>query len=224
MITRLEWGEQCNNPRYVETNLHGDAQALYDQVYCQRGEAENRIKEAQVGLFATRTSCRTMRSNQLCMLLAALGYVRIERLRALALQGTALATAQVYALRVKLLKVSRRGNTRHPSHPSVPGLQLTRCRYLRACHAHAELSLSINPAHGLHVDTKPARNPSRGGGRCACVQHHHNGYPCSCTVKRYLAFLQIKNRLSGRGLGICVKYAGKRVTGVCQAPLLGRVR
>jgi Transposase DDE domain group 1 len=28
------------------------------QSYCQRGEAENRIKEAQIGLFATRTSCR----------------------------------------------------------------------------------------------------------------------------------------------------------------------
>lgn len=106
VITRLEWGEQGNNPRYVVTNLGGDAQLLYDQLYCQRGEAENRIKEAQVGLFATRTSCHVMRSNQLRMLLAALGYVLIERLRALALQGTTLATAQVDTLRVKLLKVA----------------------------------------------------------------------------------------------------------------------
>jgi hypothetical protein len=82
------------------------AQALYDELYCQRGEAENRIKEAQVGLFATRTSCHVMRSNQLRMLLAALGYVLIERLRALALQGTALASAQVDTLRIKLLKVA----------------------------------------------------------------------------------------------------------------------
>ena len=73
--------------------FYGDAQALYDKLYCQRGEAENRIKEAQVGLFATRTSCHVMRSNQLRMLLAALGYVLVERLRALALQGTALACA-----------------------------------------------------------------------------------------------------------------------------------
>lgn len=106
VITRLEYGEQGNNPRYVVTNLDAPAQQLYDDVYCQRGEAENRIKEAQVGLFATRTSCQHFQSNQLRMLLAALGYVLIERLRALALQGTALATAQVDTLRIKLLKVT----------------------------------------------------------------------------------------------------------------------
>ena len=106
VITRLEYGQQGNNPRYVVTNLAGQAQELYDDLYCQRGEAENRIKEAQVGLFATRTSCHHFQSNQLRMLLAALGYVLIERLRALALVGTALATAQVDTLRIKLLKVA----------------------------------------------------------------------------------------------------------------------
>ena len=106
VITRLEYGGQGNNPRYVVTNLAGVAQELYDDLYCQRGEAENRIKEAQVGLFASRTSCHHFQSNQLRMLLAALGYVLIERLRALALVGTKLATAQVDTLRCKLLKVA----------------------------------------------------------------------------------------------------------------------
>jgi hypothetical protein len=106
VITRLEWGDQGHNPRFIVTNLDGDAATLYDGVYCQRGEAENRIKEAQVGLFATRTSCHVFAANQLRVLLAALGYVLIERLRALALQGTALATAQVDTLRIKLLKVA----------------------------------------------------------------------------------------------------------------------
>ena len=106
VITRLEYGAQGNNPRYVVTNLAGDPKALYDDLYCQRGEAENRIKEAQVGLFATRTSCQHFQSNQLRVLLAGLAYVLIERLRALALQGTALATAQVDTLRIKLLKVA----------------------------------------------------------------------------------------------------------------------
>lgn len=106
VITRLEYGEQGNNPRFIVTNLSGSAQQLYDEVYCQRGEAENRIKEAQVGLFATRTSCHHFQSNQLRMLLAALGYVLIERMRALALQGTELACAQVDTLRIKLLKVA----------------------------------------------------------------------------------------------------------------------
>ena len=106
VVTRLEWGEQGCNPRFVVTSLAGEPQALYDGLYCQRGEAENRIKKAQVGLFATRTSCRHLRTNQLRMLLGALGYVLIERLRALALQGTALATAQLDTLRIKLLKVA----------------------------------------------------------------------------------------------------------------------
>ena len=106
VFTRLEHGQQGNNPRYVVTNLTGDAKELYDDLYCQRGEAENRIKEAQVGLFAMRTSCHHLQSNQLRMLLAALGYVLIERLRALALAGTALATAQVDTLRIKLLKLA----------------------------------------------------------------------------------------------------------------------
>ena len=73
VITRLEYGEQGNNPRYVVTNLAGTPEDLYDGLYCQRGEAENRIKEAQVGLFATRTSCQQFQSNQLRVLLAALG-------------------------------------------------------------------------------------------------------------------------------------------------------
>ena len=106
VITRLEYGGQGNNPRYVVTNLTGEPQALYDDLYCQRGEAENRIKEAQVGLFATRTSCHVFQSNQLRMLLAALGYVLIERLRALALAGTKLQAAQVDTLRCKLLKLA----------------------------------------------------------------------------------------------------------------------
>ncbi len=106
VITRLEYGQQGNNPRYIVTNLSGSAQQLYDDVYCQRGEAENRIKEAQVGLFATRTSCQHFQSNQFRMLLAGLAYVLIERMRTLALQGTELATAQVDTLRIKLLKVA----------------------------------------------------------------------------------------------------------------------
>ena len=88
------------------TNLADEPQALYGDLYCQRGEAENRIRQAQVGLFATRTSCHHLQSNQLRMLLAALGYVLIERLRALALVDTTLATAQVDTLRIKLLKLA----------------------------------------------------------------------------------------------------------------------
>jgi hypothetical protein len=86
--------------------MDGDAQSLYGQLYCKHCEAKNRIKEAQLGLFATLTSCHHFQSNQLRMQLAALGYCLIERLRTLALAGTALTTERVDTLRIKLPKVA----------------------------------------------------------------------------------------------------------------------
>jgi hypothetical protein len=88
---RLEFGEQGNNPRFVVTNIKPtgrDAAELYDQLYCPRGEAENRIKEAQLGLFATRTSCQYFDANQFRILLSALAYTMVGQLRALALKDT----------------------------------------------------------------------------------------------------------------------------------------
>ena len=108
-VARLEYGPQGTNPRFVVTNIpltERDATSLYDDLYCQRGEAENRIKEAQLGLFATRTSCQYFNANPFRLLLSALAYTLVERLRALALQGTALASAQVSTLRSKLLKLA----------------------------------------------------------------------------------------------------------------------
>jgi len=64
VLTRLEYGAQGTNPRFVVTNVQGEAAALYDQLYCQRGEAENRIKETQLDLFGTRASCHKFRANQ----------------------------------------------------------------------------------------------------------------------------------------------------------------
>lgn len=105
VVTRLEYGEQGNNPRFVVTNLGWDAQSLYDEFYCARGEAENRIKEAQLDLFGTRASCHRFASNQLRLLFAALAYTLMERLRTLALVGTELERACAATIRVKLLKI-----------------------------------------------------------------------------------------------------------------------
>jgi hypothetical protein len=104
VITRLEYGGQGNNPRFVVTNLNGDAPDLYDDLYCARGEAENRIKEAQLDLFGTRASCQKFRANQLRLLLAALAYTLMQRLRALCLRGTVLERATAATIRVRLLK------------------------------------------------------------------------------------------------------------------------
>ena len=96
------------NPRFVVTNVPGDPQALYEDVYCQRGEMENRIKEQQLELFADRTSCHKFLANQFRLLESAAAYVLMQALRRTALAGTELARAQVGTIRLKLLKVAAR--------------------------------------------------------------------------------------------------------------------
>jgi len=108
VIAKAEFGPQGDNPRFVVTSLAGDPQRLYDGVYCQRGEAENRIKEQQLGLFADRTSCHAFRANQFRVLLSAAAYVLMETLRREGLAGTELASAQVETIRLKLLKIGGR--------------------------------------------------------------------------------------------------------------------
>ena len=108
VIAKAEYSAQGENPRFVVTSLAGDAQGLYDQLYCQRGDAENRIKEQQLGLFADRTSCHAFLANQFRVLLSAAAYVLVETLRRVGLAGTELATAQVGTIRLKLLKIGAR--------------------------------------------------------------------------------------------------------------------
>lgn len=105
VLVKAEHTERGSNPRFVVTNLEGQAQTLYDELYCARGEMENRIKEQQMGLFADRTSCCGWWANQFRLLLSSCGYVLMERMRALALAGTELARAQVSTIRLKLLKI-----------------------------------------------------------------------------------------------------------------------
>jgi hypothetical protein len=81
------------------------ALTLYERLYCARGEAENRIKEAQLDLFGTCASCRRFAANQLRLLLAALAYTLMHRLRSLALKGSDLERATAATIRVRLLKI-----------------------------------------------------------------------------------------------------------------------
>ena len=105
VIARLEHGEQGANPRFVVTDLKGSAKALYERRYCARGEAENRIKEAQLDLFGRRASCHRYQANQLRLLLAGLAYTLMINLRRLAPQGTGLAQACTATIRTRLLKI-----------------------------------------------------------------------------------------------------------------------
>jgi hypothetical protein len=108
VIAKAEHNAQGANPRFVVVNVPGDPQELYEDVYCQRGEMENRIKEQQLGLFADRTSCHRFLANQFRLLLSSAAYVLVQALRRTALAGTGLERAQVGTIRLKLFKVAAR--------------------------------------------------------------------------------------------------------------------
>lgn len=104
IIVKAEYSEKGSNPRFLVTTLKGKPEPLYTDLYCARGEMENRIKEQQY-LFSDRTSCHDWWPNQFRILLAGMAYTLIEAMRRIALTGTELACAQVNTLRLKLIKV-----------------------------------------------------------------------------------------------------------------------
>jgi hypothetical protein len=107
VVAKAEHIDGKENPRFVVTSLSAEqwaTQALYEALYCARGDMENRIKE-QFSLFADRVSAGTMRANQLRLYLSTMTYVLVSALRRLGLKGTELAQAQVSTIRTKLLKV-----------------------------------------------------------------------------------------------------------------------
>ena len=96
------------NTRYVVANLEGTPQSLYEDVYCARGDMENRIKEQQLYLFADRTSCHDFTANRFRLFLSSSAYVLMETLRRTALVGTEMAKAQCHTIREKLFKIAAR--------------------------------------------------------------------------------------------------------------------
>jgi len=108
VVAKAEWTHGEANPRFIVTSLSAeviDAATLYERVYCQRGEMENRIKECQLDLYAGRMPAATMRANQLRLWFAAMAYVLMCALRRIALAGTELARATCGTIRLKLLKI-----------------------------------------------------------------------------------------------------------------------
>lgn len=108
VIGKAEHLQKGPNPRFIVTTLTAEecaAQELYEVRYCGRGNAENRIKEQQLFLFADRTSCHTMRANQIRLMFSTIAYVLLRALRAYGLKDTPLESAQVDTIRLKLLKI-----------------------------------------------------------------------------------------------------------------------
>jgi len=108
VVAKAEWMEAGANPRFIVTSLAPErsaARPLYEELYCARGDMENRIKECQLDLYADRTSAHTMRANQLRLSFASLAYVLVCALRRLGLAHTRLADATCGTIRLKLLKI-----------------------------------------------------------------------------------------------------------------------
>jgi hypothetical protein len=111
VVAKAEHLEKGANPRFVVTSIAAtevDARELYEEVYCARGEMENRIKEAQLDLFSDRTSAATMKANQVRLWLSSMAYVVMNEVRRVGLAGTALEEATCGSMRLKLLKIGAR--------------------------------------------------------------------------------------------------------------------
>ena len=149
------------NPRFVVTSLGRekiDARGLYEDLYCARGEMENRIKECQLDLFADRTSSATMQANQLRLWFASMAYVLLSELRRIALRHTQFADATCGTIRLKLLKIGAlvRRSVRRIKFAMASGFPwqtkfalayLYLQRALLSCHCH----LDDGPLHGAPV-------------------------------------------------------------------------
>lgn len=108
VIAKAEHLDKGPNPRFVVTSVPSSvtgAKSLYEDVYCARGDMENRIKEQQMCLFADRTSCATMRANELRLWFSSVAYVLMTALQRRGLAGTELQSAQCDTFRIKLLKI-----------------------------------------------------------------------------------------------------------------------
>jgi hypothetical protein len=108
VIAKAEWTQDEANPRFIVTSLkraESGARRLYEEIYCARGEMENRIKECQLDLYADRTSAATMHANQLRLWFASMAYVLLCALRRIGLGETTFADATCGTIRLKLLKL-----------------------------------------------------------------------------------------------------------------------
>lgn len=104
IIGKAEYNRLGDNKRFVVTTLSESADIIYKNIYCPRGNMENKIKE-QFELFSYRTSCHRWWSNQLRMLLSGLAYILIENLRSTFLKGTEFFKSQISTIRIKLFKL-----------------------------------------------------------------------------------------------------------------------
>jgi hypothetical protein len=111
VVAKAEHLEKGANPRFVVTSIAAseiEARELYEEIYCARGEMENRIKETQLDLFSDRTSAQTMKANQVRLWLSSMAYVVMNEIRRVGLSGTAFEEWTCGSIRLKLVKIGAR--------------------------------------------------------------------------------------------------------------------
>lgn len=111
VVGKAEITVRGENPRFIVTSVPGeqtDAATLYETIYCARGEMENRIKEQQIDLFASRTSAHAMRVNQLRLWLSSFAYTLVSELRRIGLARSTHERARCQTLRLRLFKIGAR--------------------------------------------------------------------------------------------------------------------
>ena len=170
VVGQAEWlpgGVRGDNQRLVVTSLERGrigTQPLYEQLYCARGDMENRIKEQQLDLFADRTSAATRRANQLRLYWALFAAALREVLRQRGLAGTELARAQCGTIRALLLKVA--AVVRVSGGGS--GCRCPRCFRARSCSRTAWRGCGRRRRDSLWASGRDSRDATRGGQREVC--------------------------------------------------------
>src|SRR5262245_44472378 len=94
--------------RYVVTSLAGDAQHLYENVYCQRGQMENLIKLHKAQLASDRTSCHSAIANQVRLVLHTAAFWLMALVRSTIPAGNPMAKAEFTTIRERLIKIGAR--------------------------------------------------------------------------------------------------------------------
>jgi hypothetical protein len=118
VIGKAEVMKEGENPRFIVTNLPAQGfkkekdksrfspARLYEELYCARGDMENKLKQQVLDLHADRMSTQYLASNQFRLWEAMFAYLLLERLRTQGLSGTELERATAGSLRLKLLKIA----------------------------------------------------------------------------------------------------------------------
>ncbi len=104
VIAKAELTDKGTNPRFVVTSLRGNDRLLYCDLYCARGDMENRIKDQQLDLFAKRASSKHWWSNQWRLMLSMLAFVLFEHLRHFC--SKRYRSLSVHSLRLRLINIA----------------------------------------------------------------------------------------------------------------------